>query len=274
MLYEKKWTEAAKQFADVNGTPGGTSKYGYRLLARFGDIFIPTNRFNTEAIFEVVHTSLAATPGSVPIPQREGLFASLMCGPRSYSGPLYTSGFGLAPVSNDLFNTIHFDPRYRATVADIDSMAKIGVSKYVVSYLNTGRFMQKFIPLLAYQSTAGGQINQNYPQDYIEIRLADTYLMEAEALIQGGGDAARAASLLNAVRARVGLTPVVATLDEVYKERRLELATEGHRWYDLVRTGRAATVLAPKGFVAGKHEVLPIPFSELSNTKLVQNPGY
>src|SRR5690606_31036154 len=104
-----------------------------------------------------------------------------------------------------------------------------------------------------------------------EIRLADTYLMEAEALVRGNGDADRAADLLDAVRARVGLNPVAATMDNIMQERRLELATEGHRWFDLVRTGKAAEVLGPMGFVAGKHEILPIPLEELTNTKLVQN---
>ena len=92
--------------------------------------------------------------------------------------------------------------------------------------------------------------------------------------MQGGGDLGRAADLLNAVRNRVGLGPVAATLDNIYNERRLELATEGHRWYDLIRTGQAATVLAPFGFEANKNEVLPIPLEELSNTQLEQNPGY
>jgi hypothetical protein len=72
----------------------------------------------------------------------------------------------------------------------------------------------------------------------------------------------------------VGLAPVPVTLDRIYEERRLELATEGHRWFDLVRTGKAAATLVFKGFKAGTHEVLPIPLNELNNTKLVQNPGY
>ena len=98
--------------------------------------------------------------------------------------------------------------------------------------------------------------------------------MEAEALLQGSGDAVRAAALLNAVRARVGLAPVAATMANIKAERRLELATEGHRWYDLVRWGDAASALAFKGFIAGKNELLPIPLTELASTKLVQNPGY
>ena len=108
--------------------------------------------------------------------------------------------------------------------------------------------------------------------DYIEIRLADTYLMEAEAIVQGGGNVARAQALVDAVRARVNLPSIPVTLDGIYNERRLELATEGHRFFDLVRTGKAAAALP--GFVVGKNEILPVPISDMTNTKLVQNPGY
>jgi len=101
--------------------------------------------------------------------------------------------------------------------------------------------------------------------------------MEAEALVkagQSGGPGSRAYELLNAVRARVGLSPIEATDDNIFKERRLELAGEGHRWFDLVRTGRAAAALGDRGFKTGKHEVLPIPLLELENTKLQQNPEW
>ncbi len=103
------------------------------------------------------------------------------------------------------------------------------------------------------------------------IRLADTYLMEAEAL---GGTGPRAQALLDAVRARVGLAPVPVSKDAIMLERRKELAGEGHRWFDLVRTGVAATVLKDRGFVAGKNEIWPIPYNNLPNTKIVQNPNY
>ncbi|MEJ7768742.1 MAG: RagB/SusD family nutrient uptake outer membrane protein [Chitinophagaceae bacterium] len=273
-LNEKKWTEAAKSLAELNGNPGTMGKFGYRLLTSFPEIFRPDNKYHTESVFEIGHTSLAANTGNEPLNQREGMLVSLMFGPRSYSGILYYSGFGANPITPGLFNLIHFDPRYKATVADVDSLVKLNKAKYVPGYMNTGYFIQKFAPQLAYQSTGAGKANQNYPQNYIEIRLADTYLMEAEALVLGSGDVTRAATLLNAVRSRVGLSAVPATIDNIYAERRLELATEGHRWYDLVRTGKAATILASKGFVAGKNELLPIPLAELNNTKLVQNPGY
>lgn len=120
-------------------------------------------------------------------------------------------------------------------------------------------------------TTLPGASELNYRQNYILIRLADTYLMEAEAL---GGSGARAQALLNAVRARVGLAPVPVTLQAVKDERRRELAGEGHRFFDLVRWGEAASKLASKGFVANKNEIMPIPYTELTGTALKQNPGY
>ena len=104
--------------------------------------------------------------------------------------------------------------------------------------------------------------------------------MAAEALVRSGGDEGKAKTYLNQVRARVGLQPITSSgtqlLDDIYKERRLELACEGQRFFDLVRTGQAATALASKGFVAGTHEFLPIPQTEidLSNGALTQNNGY
>jgi hypothetical protein len=63
-------------------------------------------------------------------------------------------------------------------------------------------------------------------------------------------------------------------MQNIKNERRLELAGEGFRWFDLVRWGDAPTVLASRGFVAGKHELFPIPSRELQGTKLKQNPNY
>ena len=63
-------------------------------------------------------------------------------------------------------------------------------------------------------------------------------------------------------------------MDKIYNERRFELSGEGHRFFDLVRTGKAATAIP--GFIAGKHEVFPIPQVEidLAGGRWPQNPGY
>ncbi|MCX6279943.1 MAG: RagB/SusD family nutrient uptake outer membrane protein [Bacteroidetes bacterium] len=264
---EARMIEAADLFEQVNSSPN------YALLADFGLIFRPDNKFNSESIFEIVHTSKAMS-GWESWPNFEGSIYTQMCGPRAYTGPTYVASWGFNPITLDLVTLMKNDPRYKYTIVNIDSMKTAGLCNYEKGYQNTGYFVAKYAPLLEFRTQIGGDPMLNYPNDIMEIRLADTYLMEAEALVRGGGNIGRAQDYLDRVRARVGLPSIPATLDNIYKERRLELATEGHRWFDLVRTGQAATVLAGKGFKPNKNEILPIPLAELSNTMLVQNPGY
>ncbi|HEV3411649.1 MAG TPA: RagB/SusD family nutrient uptake outer membrane protein [Puia sp.] len=276
IIYENnnsRMTEAAAHLDSVNTSPN------YSLLPNFGDIFNPGNKFNSESVFEIVHTSASGVTWN-NFSFDQGNVGVQMVGPRGYSGPVWESanaGYGFNPVMLDLVNAMKGDPRYPYTINNIDSLKAAGYCSYDnTGYQNTGYFVAKFAPLAAYQSTVG-VIPLNWTNDEIEIRLADTYLLEAEALVRGGGAAPSgltAQNFLDRVRTRVGLSSVPATLDNIYNERRLELATEGSRFFDLVRTGQAATVLASKGFQAGRNEVLPIPLQELNNTKLVQNPGY
>jgi hypothetical protein len=77
------------------------------------------------------------------------------------------------------------------------------------------------------------------------------------------------------VRDRAGLSPVGLSVDAVIDERRAELALEEDRFFDLVRTGKAASVLGPAGFQSGKHEVFPIPAKQRQlNPNLNQNLNY
>jgi len=283
LLYEEKWADAAAQLKLVNGTtPGGTTEtYGYKLQANYASIFSPENKFNSESIFELNFSpSQAYTWNNWN--SFKGDVYSEMIGPSAFSDATYAGGWGFNPITTKLVDAFKHpyyntagptDPRYGATMYNMDSLSTLENTTYEHRYQNTGWFVQKYAPLTKYKATQGTP-ELNFPDDYIEIRLADTYLMEAEALVRGGGDAVRAAALINAVRARVGLAPVAATMDNIKAERQLELATEGHRWYDLVRWGDAKTELAFKGFKDPTNEVLPIPLKDLANTKLVQNPGY
>jgi len=109
------------------------------------------------------------------------------------------------------------------------------------------------------------------------IRYAEVLLNKAEAEAQQG-KLAEADSSVNAIRARAGLAPLnlvalgqTAAIDAILQERRLELAFEGHRWPDLVRTGRAVAVLGIPAF----QTLYPIPRSEIDVAPgLVQNQGY
>jgi len=277
-LYQGKNTLAATQFAEVNGIPGTVSQYGYKLLDRYADLWTISNKFNSESIIEVSHTSRGNTGwGNWGSGSDEGNSINTMVGPRSYSRPSgstapdYATGWAFNPITQNLYDAIKTDPRFDSTVADLKALKAAGLADYIPGYQDTGYFVKKFMPLTADVTTGGGDAVLNYKQNTYIIRLADTYLMEAEAL---GGSGARAQALLDAVRARVGLAPIAVSISAIQEERRLELACEGHRWFDLVRSGRAASVLANRGFVAGKNEIWPIPLKELENTQIVQNPNY
>ncbi|WP_395063939.1 RagB/SusD family nutrient uptake outer membrane protein [Flavobacterium sp.] len=276
-LYENKNALAAAQFADVNGIPGGTSQYGYHLLPAFSSLWIVANKFNTESILEVNHSSLGDSYWGIwGSGADEGNTMNQMIGPRNYVktgalAPNIPSGWSFNPMTVDLYNAIKLDPRFGATVLDVKALKLAGQCNYIPGYQDTGYFLNKFIPRQTDVYTGTGNSELNFKQNTYIIRLADTYLMEAEAL---GGTGARAQALFDAVRARVGLPSTTVTLAKILDERRLELAGEGHRFFDLVRTGQAASKLAVKGFVAGKNEILPIPYRELQNTLIVQNPNY
>jgi len=290
-LYAQKWTDAANILKDVNGTPGGANQYGYQLMANYGNIF--TQKFNSESIFEIQYTSSQNYGDWGNLGSVRGNVYSIMVGPRNYvqvksTAPNLMAGWGFTPVSTDMYDAMVvngvYDPRYKYTIYNMDSLMAAGACTYDQNSNNfpayeTKYYMVKFAPLMQYIGSGGDQ-RLNISIDYIEIRLADTYLMEAEALMQGGGDQSRAQALLNAVRARVGLPPVPVSIDAIKNERHLELATEGHRFFDLVRWGDADKVLnhmengVSKNFVVGKSEILPIPLAELTNTAMVQNPGY
>jgi hypothetical protein len=199
-----------------------------------------------------------------------------MVGPRSYSRPTGStvadlpSGWSFNVITQDLYDAIKLDPRFGATVFDLKALKAAGQADYIGGYQDTGYFLNKFLPRKTDVRTGGGAAELNYKQNSYVIRLADTYLMEAEAL----GSGARAQALLDAVRTRVGLPSVPVTLAAIKNERRMELAGEGHRFFDLVRWGDGTSKLASRGFVAGKDEIFPIPTRELQGTKLKQNPGY
>lgn len=114
--------------------------------------------------------------------------------------------------------------------------------------------------------------------DWIELRLADIILLYAEALNDNGSTAAALVEL-NKIRTRAGLANSTATTQAeirqaIQDERRLELAFEGHRWFDLVRTN---TVSAEMGTtVNSNYYVFPIPVSEVlaTNGVITQNAGY
>ena len=118
----------------------------------------------------------------------------------------------------------------------------------------------------------------NGDDNVLVIRLADMYLTRAEANARLGADAATVRADIDIIRDRAGLGPLPTTvdtedelIDAILQERRVEFAMEGHRFFDLRRTGRAEAVLK----INSNRLLFPIPQAEIDvNSNLTQNPGY
>lgn len=276
-LYENKKDLAAIQLADVNGTPGTTSQYGYKLVSDFSSLWITDNKFTTESILEVSHTNKGNSDWSFwGQGKDEGNSICIMTAPRSYTrktndAPDVVGGWAFNTVTNDLFNFMQNDPRMSSSIFNVGLLKQQNKADYSPAYMDTGYFLNKYMPTRDEVTTLPGATELNYRQNYMLIRLADTYLMEAEAL---NGTGTRAQALLDAVRSRVGLPSIPVSIQAIKDERRKELVGEGHRFFDLVRWGEAGSKLSGKGFVTGKNEIMPIPLTELTGTILKQNPQY
>ncbi|NNK83683.1 MAG: RagB/SusD family nutrient uptake outer membrane protein, partial [Flavobacteriaceae bacterium] len=198
-------------------------------------------------------------------------------GPRSpYDNPVYDAGWGFCIPTQELYDMFDEDDMRRdVTFYDL----REDPDSYSPSRDNTGLFNKKFLPRKA--DPRAGSDPLNYASNYRSIRYADVLLMAAEAEAKSGG--ANAENYLNQVRARAYgnnshdySSSEGSLLDAIYTERRKELAGEGHRFFDLVRTGQAADYI--DGFTPNKNEIFPIPLVELELANAIerwgQNPGY
>lgn len=173
----------------------------------------------------------------------------------------------------------------------------------IKAFDDAGDMIRKNESIVFYETTWSNYYDQkNYPFMYkcrsnvnsiIKLRGADIMLLKAEALAKKD-QLSQAAQVVNTVRRRVNLPDLSASvisskeslLDAILLERRLELAFEGHRWFDLIRFGKLQSVmnsinqrdvgrLPQAREFSAESELLPIPQPVLDeNTNLVQNPGY
>lgn len=134
----------------------------------------------------------------------------------------------------------------------------------------------------ASDTSADGVKELNYSTNWRLLRYAEVLLLASEAYNKAGQDD-KARIELNKVRKRAGLADVSSTLagtnlfDAIVKEKFLELAFEGQRFWDLVRWGKASAELSNKGYTA-KNNLFPIPIKEIDLNEALttadQNPGY
>ncbi|MGB5316515.1 MAG: RagB/SusD family nutrient uptake outer membrane protein [Robiginitalea sp.] len=236
-VYRGDFSSAESPLASV---VNGASSAGITLQANYADIFGEANDLNSEIIFATQISS------SVVDEYGDSEFWS-------WYGGLDTKS--LLPLDPDLIAAFDASPGDLRRAVNID---------------------EDLLASPKYPQTGGPD------HDWIELRLADVILLYAETLNENGAPASQVLSLLDPIRSRAGVAPldpaVLNTRALVRKaiqdERRLELAFEGHRWFDLVRTG---TVDAEMGeTVNPNYFIFPVPISEILATDgvITQNPGY
>ncbi|MFN5418599.1 MAG: RagB/SusD family nutrient uptake outer membrane protein [Flavobacteriia bacterium] len=270
-LYQNKFSEASSTFAEV------INSNTYSLISDYDQLFAASNENNTETVFDVEYSGLEGG-GYGCLICLEGNAAPGFQGIRQYNGPVYGDGNSYNLPTQDLYDAFSsIDPRRGHTILDIEAFIAQQSNPDDITYAigaggHTGYYNNKYIKR---QGEIGLPDNDlTSPVNYRVIRYADVLLMAAEANFQIG-NTALAQQYINQIRTRAGIPPVtVSSMNVIYNERRFELSGEGHRFFDLVRTGQASIYIP--GFQTGKHELFPIPQVEIDLTggKWNQNPGY
>lgn len=266
-LYQNEWDSVASLTDRIMASGK------YDLLPNFREVFSIDGENSKESLFEIQSSTLGKSTGDATF-----LEYAYVQGPRGNS-PGNMQGWGFCTPSTSLIN--FFTARgetvraattflYRGTKTPEGDSIKAACSNPVYN----GK---------VYTPSQYNLWNYNgygFDHNVRIIRYSDVLLMFAEAKAHGattgnlsGFDAT---SAVNKVRERVKLLPLGSvTLQDIWDERRAELALEENRFFDLVRTGQAATVLSGKGFNAAKHVLFPIPAQQMQlNTNLTQNQGY
>jgi len=207
---------------------------GHDLVGDYASLFTRSGELSIESVFEIQYSDLVIACDFSYIQGCEGNIGVQMQGPRvqNPAAEQYVAGWSFNTVTMDLYNAYEAtDPRRDATILTMDEFN----DELNIGYQHTGMFTQKYTTKKEYLSEEGDPV-LNWGNNYHAIRFADVLLMGAELHAANGGG--RASEFLDRVRDRVGLAPVAPTLDNIYQERRVELALEGHRYWDLLRRGQ------------------------------------
>jgi len=272
-LYQQKWDLA---FALSDSVIGSGQ---YHLASDYGSQFRQAGNNGPESIFEIQTGTF--NNGFLRIDNYTD-----SQGPRAIGG-WNDLGWGFNDPSVSLINSYEpGDLRKAATIIFIDNSGthkgtvlwdgfRIPSSDSVQNlYYNYKTYTSSVTPP---KETYITPTDKDRPHNVIVLRYADVLLINAESALQTGGNAV---TPLNLVRQRAGLAPKGSvTLADIKQERRIELAMEDDRFWDLVRWGDAASVMQAVGktnFMVGRNELLPIPENQilLSGNRLKQNPNY
>ncbi len=262
----------------------------YDLAADYNSIWQPTGEFGIGSVFEINYTTFHHGDFWGNGRENEGNIDVQLTGPRETAVGEFDDGWGFDMIDSSLVDlwdaqgdTVRkygtgFGPEYfkeNLTLDPADDLNDNGFPDDKEKEGWTGWYQRKRGTYPAYNGTIEPDVS--WGNNERMIRFADVLLMAAEAHNKNGNDAT-ALQYVNRVRARANLGNLSSSgnqlLQDIKTERRMELGMEGHRYYDLIRWGDAPAVLGTRGFVEGKHEVFPIPATEIGLTSLTQNANY
>ena len=279
LLYQNKFTEAAAMLDNV------INSNAFTLVTDLGSVFLSSGENGPESVFEIQYSNASPYYNWAGYNRGQGNYAAQQNGVRGLNGTAampYAPGWSTnLPAQNLAAAFTIGDKRKDVTILDIEAYKNanpsFNITYQIAPFKNTGLYNQKYLPR---KGETSGQLELNYTNNFRIIRYADVLLMAAEAYNRSATpNDAKALGYLNKVRERAfgntsrnSTATGTALKQAIWDERRLELAMEGDRFFDLVRTEQAATKI--QGFVRGKHEVFPIPQEEITISGLTQNPGY
>lgn len=251
--------------------------WGYDLNPKYEDNFNPDAENTTESVFEIQYVGNSLNFWSN---ENYSSWTTNFMGPRD--SPLTTVGWGWNQPTQEFVDSYEAGDLRKDVTIFYDGCPMFDGKNYSSTYAYaTGYNVRKFIMKMSYMATA----NSGSPLNFPVLRYADVLLMKAEALNELGRTG-EAETPLNLVRIRAGL-PDVSGLsvndfrEKVLHERRMELAFEGDRWFDLIRINDGQYALdflhsIGKSNASAKHLLLPIPQLEVdANPNLFpNNPGY
>jgi len=213
----------------------------YALNPDYANLWEESGEWCSESIFEINYEDANNERGwSSPLAIGGTVLPTLIA-PNSWPGGDGWDGgdgWGFLPVRVETYDMYaEGDVRRDATCWDVRGVT------YTERYQDTHIWLAKYRPFTENNKDAGFDNNLNYNNNYRYYRYAETLLNAAELSVRTGGG--NAATYLNEVRSRAGLGNIDATIDNIIEERHLEFVGEGKRYWDLVRTGLAASVLVP-----------------------------
>ena len=251
------------------------SSLGYALNPNYGDNFDVLNKNSQESLFEIQYVSDAGE--DFWSNENQASWLSTFTGPRN--SDMVAGGWGWNQPYQEFVDAYEEGDLRKDVTILYEGCPQFDGQDYDPAYSTTGYNLRKFLVTKAVSATS-----DNSPLNFPVLRYADVLLMKAEAL-NNLTRTSEAEEPLNAVRKRAGL-PAVTGLsqaefrEKVLHERRMELAFEGQRWFDLIRIDEGQWGLdflhsIDKLNASEKYLLFPIPLKEIeSNPNLAQNPGY